>query len=75
MKTYGCFINGKHELNKSKEIISIQNPYDEKVKYKVEESNSSQIESALKFGLKSFKSGIWSNLDVRERSEILNKTA
>jgi len=75
MKTYGCFINGKHELNKSKEIISIQNPYDEKVKYKVEVSNSSQIESALKFGFKSFKSGIWSNLDVRERSEVLNKTA
>ena len=53
----------------------IKNPYDEKVKYKVEVSNSSQIESALKCGYESFKLGIWSNLDVRERSEVLNKTA
>ena len=31
MKTFGCFINGKHELNNSNEIISIKNPYDEKI--------------------------------------------
>ena len=58
MKTLGCFINGKHELNNSNEIISVKNPYDEKIKYKVEESNFSQVESTLKFGYKSFKSGI-----------------
>ena len=75
MKTFGCFINGKHELNKSEEIISIQNPYDEKIKYRVEASSSSQIENALKIGYKSFKSGIWSNLDVRDRSEVLNNAA
>ena len=75
MKIYGCFINGRHELNHSNNIISVINPYDEKIKYKVEESNFSQVESALKFGYKSFKSGIWSNLDVRERSEVLNNTA
>ena len=75
MKTLGCFINGKHELNNSKEIIFVKNPYDEKIKYKVEESNFSQIDSALKFGYKSFKSGIWADLDVRERSDVLNNTA
>ena len=75
MKIYGCFINGRHEFNDSNNIISVINPYDEKIKYKVEESNFSQIESALEFGYKSFKSGVWSKLDVRERSEVLNNTA
>ena len=75
MKTLGCFINGKHELNNLNKIISVKNPYDEQIKYKVEESSFSQIESALNFGYKSFKSGHWSNLDVRDRSEVLNKAA
>ena len=52
MKTLGCFINGKHELNNLNEIISVKNPYDEQIKYKVEESSFSQIESALNFGTK-----------------------
>ena len=58
MKIYGCFINGRHELNHSNKIIPVINPYDEKIKYKVEESNFSQIESALKSGYKSFKSSL-----------------
>ncbi len=75
MKIYGCFINGKFELNNSKNFINVINPYDEKIKYKVEESDSNQIENALKCGYESFKSGVWSNLDVRDRSEVLNNVA
>ena len=62
METFGCFINGKHELNNSNNILSIKNPFDEKIKYKVEESNFRQIESALKIGYETFKSGIWRHL-------------
>ena len=71
MKTLGSFINGKHELNNSNGIISIKNPYDEKIKYTVEKSNIHQVEKSLKSDYKSFKSGIWSILDVRERSKEL----
>ena len=75
MKIYGCFINGKHELNNSKNFINVINPYDEKIKYKVEESDSNQLENSLKCGFESFKSGVLSNLDVRDRSDILNSVA
>ena len=85
MRNIGCFINGKHELNKSKEIID-EKPPEEWCKFSEEVNKSSSklasiVRNAVPQSLDGpdlklvFKSGNYSTIMTQENKKLMEEIA
>ena len=72
---YGLYINGGYIPSQSKQTFNVENPFNGEIVSKIARSNNIDIKNALNVGYTTYQSGIWSNMDVRDRSEVLFNAA
>jgi acyl-CoA reductase-like NAD-dependent aldehyde dehydrogenase len=73
--TFGLFVNGKEIFPNGCQLFDIENPAIAKPVYKAVQANINDVDDAINKAHETFKSGKWSNLDVRLRSKILYRIA
>jgi hypothetical protein len=73
---YGMFINGKEVIPVKKDnIFTVQNPATGQNLCTVTNGTDEDVDYACRVAHEAFESGVWSRMDVRERSKILYNMA
>lgn len=72
---YGVYINGKEVFPSNDIFFDVEEPATGKYICKVASADEKTVNEAIEIAHKTFQSGIWSKMDVRERAKIMNKIA
>eukprot|EP01084_Bolivina_argentea_P239486 402533_1 len=72
---YGLFINGKFESSSDGSTFEIENPANGNILCKCANAQPNDVNKAINYAYESYMDGRWKNMDIRQRSYILNKAA
>ncbi len=72
---YGLFINGREHLPIGGDKFTVENPATATPLCTVSSSSNEDVAHAINVAQDTFQSGVWSRMDVRDRSKILFKIA
>lgn len=72
---YGFWINGKEVFDDSCVSFRVEAPATGTILCKVKSANTAVVNSTIDIAHNTFKSGIWSKADVRERAKVLTNIA
>ena len=72
---YGLFVNGRQHLPIGGEKFTVQNPATATPICTVSSASLVDVDHAINVAQDTFQSGVWSRMDVRDRSKILFKIA
>lgn len=72
---YGLFVNGKEIYPSHDKYFDIESPATGQIITKCISANTTDVNDAIEIAQKTFNSGVWSRIDVRERAKVLNTIA
>ena len=73
--SYGLFVDGKLVHPEGCKYFDVKSPANLQYLSKVVSASPADVNNAVEVAQKAFDSGVWSRMDVRERSKILYKIA